>query len=659
MNMIPAELKEIERKDWHLLLLLISLFLILSSFIVLIVFYSDMSNFFQEKLDVYSFNFLFIGYVGISLLFIAYILFQELSVRRLRHDLIAGKINLSVTMGQRYQELKALFEVSTQVNSEVEPSRIFHLVTKHALTCLNGDRSSLMILNSKDNKLHCVAAYGYKAELLKNVEEELGKGVCGWVVKNDQPLLLDHDKFNQYEFIDLVEKERPIFSSLCVPLKVEGKPKGILNVNSYREDKKFTQDDLKLLTIFAENAALSIEKAELHQESERQANSLKKTVNELMSTQSQLIDSQKMRALGDLARGMTHDFNNLLAIVAGRAELSLNWTQDGKVRKSLQQILNAVSEGQKTVHRIQEFYHSGSKGIWVETDINHLVQEVVEVTRPRWEDEAQTKGIKIEVDKELGEVKPVLGNSSEIFEALTNIMLNSIEAMPEGGKITLMTKSQDDSVVISVKDTGVGMSEEVRSRLFDPFFTTKTTRNAGLGLSVVYGVISRHKGKIGVESKEGLGTTFNIKLPASKEPIKEKLKEEKYIPSLKPASILIIDDNKELRDIISEILVTKGHQVSEAEDGIQAVDVFNKGKFDLVFVNLSLPELSGWEVIQRIKQKDSEVKVVLLTGWGAQIDFEEAKEKGVDFLIPKPFKAEDLLNVLGQAIREKEMAQKT
>jgi CheY-like chemotaxis protein len=238
-------------------------------------------------------------------------------------------------------------------------------------------------------------------------------------------------------------------------------------------------------------------------------------------------------------------------------------------------------------------------------------------------------------------------------------MLNSIEAMPEGGKITLMTKSQNDSVVISIKDTGVGMSEEVKSRLFDPFFTTKTTRNAGLGLSVVYGVISRHKGKIGVESKEGSGTTFSIKLPASKEPIKEKLKEEKLIPCLKPASILLIDDNKELRDIISEILVAKGHRVSEAEDGIQAVDVFEKGEFDLVFVNLSLPELSGWEVIQRIKQKDSEVKVVLLTGWGAQIDFEEAREKRVDFLIPKPFKAEDLLTVLGQAIREKEMAQKT
>ncbi|MGB2698659.1 MAG: ATP-binding protein, partial [Candidatus Zixiibacteriota bacterium] len=334
-------------------------------------------------------------------------------------------------------------------------------------------------------------------------------------------------------------------------------------------------------------------------------------------------------------------------------------TRNEKVIKSLQQILKAVSEGQKTVHRIQEFYHTRSEGAWVEMDINHLIQEVVEVTKPRWEDEARAQGTKIEVEKKLGEVKPVLGNTSEIFQALTNIVLNAIEAMPQGGKITLMTETQGECVVISVKDTGVGMTEEVRSRLFDPFFTSKTTRNAGLGLSVVYGVISRHKGEIGVESEVGLGSNFTIKLPACKSPKPEKQKDTKRETSLQPATILLIDDNKELRDIIFEILAAKGHHVIQAQDGVQALNLFEKGKFDLVFVNLSLPELSGWEVVQRIKQKDSEVKTALLTGWGAQVDLEETREKGVDFLVTKPFKAEDLLSVLGQALMKKELSYKT
>lgn len=660
MSMVPSELKEIEKKDWHLWVLLISLFLVLTSFIVLIVFYSDVSSFFEKELDIYSFNFLFIGYVGLSLLFIVYILFQEISVRKLRRDVIVEKINLSITLGKRYQELKALFLVSTLVNSEVEPSKILHLISKQAMNCLNADYSSLMILDSNANRLRCVAAYGCKSELLKDAEVEVGKGVCGWVVEHNQPLLLDQDNLNQYKFIDPVEKEGTIFSALCVPLKVKGKIKGVLNVNSLSKDKRFTEEDLNLLSIFADNAAISIEKAECHQEHEKQAKDLKRTVDELVSAQNQLIDSQKMRALGDLASGMTHDFNNVLAIVAGRAELSLTRAQDEKIKKSLTQILKAVSEGQKTVRRIQEFYRTRSEGSWVEIDVDKLVQEVVEVTRAKWEDEAQVKGVKIEVETDLGGVKPVSGNPSEIFEALTNLMLNAIEAMAQGGKITLETKTEGDSVVVSVKDTGVGMTQEVKSRIFDPFFTTKTTRNAGLGLSMVHGVVSRHKGKIEAETKEGFGTTFTIRFPVSKEPKKEELKETKPAPSLNPANLLLIDDNKEVRDIVSEMLTSKGHKVTEAENGVQGLELFDeKEKFDLVFVNLSLPELSGWEVIQRIKQKDPESKVALLTGWGAQIDFEEAREKGADFLILKPFKAEDLLAVLGQAMKEKELSQKT
>ncbi len=659
MSMMPEELKEIERRDWQLLFLLIILFLVLTVFLVLIIFHSDVSKFFAEKLDLYSFNFLLIGYLGVSLLFIAYIIFQEISVRRLRNKLLAEKVNLSTTLGKRYQELKALFEVSTLVNSEVEPSRIFQLIARQAMNCLNADRSSLMLLDSRANCLRCAAAFGYKAELLKDAEIGMGKSVCGWVMEHDQPLLLDQEKLSQYEFLDLVKKEGTIFSALCVPLKVLGKIKGTLNVNSFRRDRRFNQEDLKLLAIFAENAAVSIQKAELHQKLQKQAKDLKKTLNELMSTQNRLIDSKKMGALGDLASGMAHDFNNVLAIVAGRAELSLNWAQDERVTKSLNQILKAVSEGQKTILRLQEFYRSRSQGAWVEIDINKLILEVLEVTRPKWEDEARAKGVNIEVETELGGTQPVSANHSEIFEALTNLMMNAVEAMPQGGKITWKTRTEGDSVAISIQDSGVGMSEEVKSRLFDPFFTTKKTKNAGLGLSVVYGVILRHKGKIGVDSQQASGTSLSIRLPVSTEPKKEEIEETKPAFSLSPANLLVIDDNRMVRDIISEMLTSKGHKVTQAEDGVQALELFErKDKFDLVFVNLSLPKLSGWEVIQSIKEKDPEAKVALLTGWGAQIDFEEAKEKGADYLIPKPFKAEDLLNVLGQAARERELAQK-
>lgn len=653
--MIPQELKEIEKKDWHLLVLLVTLFLVLTAFVVLIIFYSDVSGFFQENLDIYSFNFLFIGYLGLSLLFIAYIIFQEMSVRKLRNDLTAQKANLLTSLGRRYEELKALFEVSTLVNSQIEPTRIFKLVATHAMNCLSADRSSLMLLDSEAGKLKCVAGCGYKAQFLKDAEVDLGKGVCGWVAEHDQPLLLDPESLSRYRFIDLAKKEGTIFSALSMPLKVKGKIKGVLNVNSFRQDKRFTQEDLKLAAIFAENAAVAIEKAELYKGYQKQANDLKKTLQELMSTQKQLIDSQKMRALSDLAGGMAHDFNNVLAIVAGRAELSLDRTEDEKITKSLTQILKVVSESQKTIRRLQEFYRTQTEGGWVQIDLDQLIQDMVEITRPKWEDEARAKGINIEVETELRETKPVSGNPSEMVEALTNLMLNAIEAMHQDGKITWETESRGDSVIISIKDNGRGMTEEVKSRLFDPFFTTKETRNAGLGLSVVYGVISRHKGKVEVDSKEGAGATFTIRLPESKEHETAELKETKHDLSLSPANLLVIDDNKMVRDIVCEMLTPKGHKVIQAEDGLQALNSLQqKEKFDLVLVNLSLPNLSGWEVIKRIKENRPEVKVALLTGWSAQIDFEEAREKGVDFLIPKPFKAQDLLTVLDQTLKQKE-----
>ena len=658
--MIPQDLKEIEKKDWHLLFLLIVLFSVLTAFIVLIIFYSDVSRVFQTDLDGYAFNVLFIGYLGLSLLFIAYILFQEISVRRLRTNLIIERMNLSTTLKNRYQELKALFEVSTLVNSEMEPSTIFDLVASYAMTCLNADRSSLMLLDSQTNRLRCTTSCGHKAEFLEQAEVELGKSVCGWVAEHDQPLLLDPENLSQHQFIDLVEKEGTIFSALSLPLKVKGKVKGVLNVNSFSQDKRFTEEDLNLVAIFAENAAVCIEKAELYEEYERQAKDLKRTLQELMSTQKQLIDSQKMRALSDLASGMAHDFNNVLAIVAGRAELSLDRTQDERVRKSLTQILKVVSECQKTIGRLQEFYRTKSEGGWVDLDLNQLIRDVVELTRPKWEDEARAQGINIEVQTEFGETRPISGNPSEILEALTNLMFNAIEAIEKRGKIICKTESSGDDVIISVRDTGKGMTEEVRSRLFDPYFTTKQTRNSGLGLSVVYGVISRHRGKTEVQSQEQTGTTFTIKLPASKEPKTREPKQAKPGLTLSPANLLVIDDNKMVRDIVSEMLTPKGHRVTQAEDGVQALKLLQeKEKFDLVLVNLSLPNLSGWEVIKAIKEKHTGLKIALLTGWSAQIDFDRAKERGVDFLIPKPFKAEDLVTIVERAVKEKELVKQT
>ena len=257
------ELKEIEKKDLHLWILLVAVFAISTAFIVYLIFYSDMSKSFEETQGVFSFNFLFIGYTGLSLFLIAYIMSRELSIRNMRRNLMEEKISLSTTLEKHYEKLKALFAVTTMVNSQVELPLVFEMISRTALKCIGGDQSSLMIYDEKRGKLYCAAAHGEEIEKVKDACVDAGKSVCGWVLEHGNPLLLTPEKVGNYHFSDLIEKERTIGSALCVPLRVRGKIKGVLNVNSLNQGKKFTEEDLNLLSIFADNASLSIERAEL------------------------------------------------------------------------------------------------------------------------------------------------------------------------------------------------------------------------------------------------------------------------------------------------------------------------------------------------------------------------------------------------------------
>ncbi len=266
MSSKMSELKDLEKKDFHLWILLISVFLISTVFIVYLIFYSDLSKSFEETQNIFSFNFLFIGYCGLSLFLIAYILLRELSIRSLRRNLMEDKINLSATLEKHYEKLKALFAVSTMVNSEVELPKVFDMISRTALNCLGGDQSSLMIYNDQKRKLYCASAHGKEIEKVKDACVGLGKSVCGWVVKYGKPLLLSPEQINNYSFSDLIKKERTINSALCVPLRVKGRIKGVLNVNRLTDEKKFTEEDLNLLSIFADNAAISIERAGLYKE---------------------------------------------------------------------------------------------------------------------------------------------------------------------------------------------------------------------------------------------------------------------------------------------------------------------------------------------------------------------------------------------------------
>jgi signal transduction histidine kinase len=526
MDNFEAELRKIQRRDWQIWSLMLTVFLILATFIVLVIFYSDLQKLYEDHIDARMFNFLLLGFVALSLLFIGYVVLKELDMKRLQRDLMAQRVT-SQFLQQRLAELEAVFEVTTLVNSETELSGVLDTISDKALRTLGGDQSSLLLYDPRIDRLRCVSVWGPQSELVKNAEVEVGKSVAGWVMQHGKPLHLGED-LNESQFPDFVQKERKIASSLCVPLMVRNKPKGVLNVNLFDKRKKFTEADLKLVSIFAENAATSIEKVELYDKLRRQTTTLENTIEELKATHNQLIQSEKLRALGNLASGMSHDFNRVLTSILGRTELLLRHigklatpeSERHNLRKSLRAVAQLASDGTETVDRIQKFARalktSCEKDLR-EIDLNKLVLETVEATRHRWKDEPERKGIHIDIQTELAELSNPRGNASEIREVLASLIQNSVEALPNGGNIKIITKMNRHRAQIKVTDNGLGMIEEIRSRVFEPFFSASRGRRNGLGLSVAYGIISRHNGEITVDSHPGAGTTFTITLPVPRE----------------------------------------------------------------------------------------------------------------------------------------------
>jgi signal transduction histidine kinase/ActR/RegA family two-component response regulator len=373
----------------------------------------------------------------------------------------------------------------------------------------------------------------------------------------------------------------------------------------------------------------------------------------------QFSQMEKLSALGELASGVAHDFNNTLAGILGRAQLLLRTDDPEKLKRGLDIIVKTAEDGAKTVKRIQDFARQRRDHNFELVSIDQILLDASEITRPRWKNCAEASNIHITLDLLIGSNAMVMGDDSELREVLVNMVFNAIDAMPEGGTLSLRTETLNDSVVIKVVDTGVGMYPEVRSRIFDPFFTTKGKAGLGLGLAVSFGIIRRHGGNIEVESRYGKGTEFRITLPVAK--IAEKSVEavEAAAAVLPPAApaitmttgrlrmrLLVVDDEDFVRDLLGEILEGEHCDVYLASDGTQALSAFKEMEFDGVFTDLGMPGMSGWELAREIRQINKQIPIAVITGWGEAVGSHEKKAAGVDWIIAKPFTADRIADLV-------------
>jgi PAS domain S-box-containing protein len=374
-----------------------------------------------------------------------------------------------------------------------------------------------------------------------------------------------------------------------------------------------------------------------------------------------LLQSEKLKSLGELAGGVAHNFNNILAIILGRTQLLRRNTEtapDKKERRKLMQELQksldiiekASFDGADTVRRIQEFSRKKDEDYnnknFTQVDLNEVINSTLEFTKAKWQDEAVSKGVKISITRELGSLAPISGNPSELREVLINLINNAVDALPQGGTIKIRSFMDNGNVACVIEDTGVGISKDVQDKIFDPFFTTKGVQATGLGMSVSYGIINRHHGTIVLASEEGKGTSFTIKIPKQEGVVHEAGLEQSREKDQGKATILVVEDEEDVRELLKDILTNGGHTVEFTPDGKEGIELFKGKKFDMVFTDLGMPGMSGWQVAEQIKKISKNTPVVLITGWEVQQKGRELKKSGVDMVIKKPFRVDEILELV-------------
>jgi PAS domain S-box-containing protein len=413
--------------------------------------------------------------------------------------------------------------------------------------------------------------------------------------------------------------------------------------------------DLETLAGLAHHMAVALHNAELFTAREQ-------ALVDLKAAQDKLVQSEKLHALGELAAGVAHDFNNVLGAILGRAQLLKKKLEDGnELRKHAEIIEKAANDGAETVRRIQEIGRQEKTDDFVPVSVHEILQDVVDLTVPRWRDRtrAENRPVDLELEPWLSATPMVSGNPHELREVLINLVHNAVDAMPEGGTIKLRARiegSAADRVVIEIVDQGTGMPAPVKAKIFDPFFTTKGKHGTGLGLSVSYSIVQRHGGDLDVESVtegEQTGTTFRISLPrlmGHEEPAAPAVERERSAGDDDRARVLVIDDEENIREILTDILETGDHVVVTAADGPEGLSRLDDGGFDLVVTDLGLPGMSGYEVASRVKERFPDMPVGLVTGWASTLDEDAAKENGVDLVLSKPFRFDQVLKLVDEAL---------
>jgi diguanylate cyclase (GGDEF)-like protein len=383
--------------------------------------------------------------------------------------------------------------------------------------------------------------------------------------------------------------------------------------------------------------------------------------NELRLAQRHLIRNERMRSIGEIAMGMAHEINNTLSAVMGAAHLlARRGDLADDARRLAVQIEHSSHDGATSVERLQSFLSPEQAREQERHRLARLIDEAIEFTRGRWRDEAQSMQIRYEMINRVDSRLNIMGNAAEIKEALIKLILNALDAMPSGGSVAFDATTSPSNVVLTIADEGIGMDEQTQRHAFDPFFSTKQDKSSGLGLYVVFSTMKRHGGRVDMESQPGRGTQIRLTFPrltpfdtppphtAEPSPAESNDTPVFGLSTGNKLKILVIDDEPMVRDVHSKLLKRLGHDVDTASGGNEALEHASKISYDVIFTDLSMPQISGWETARRLRELCPNSVVVLLSGWGRHHSDEMLQTCGISHVLAKPVTTRQLKDLLSR-----------
>jgi GAF domain-containing protein len=558
---------------------------------------------------------------------------------------------------RRGEELEALLRATRAVMGELDLQQILDRIVTEAAAITGCLHVKLLLVDHANAVLRVGALQG--TTLPEGFRIPLGAGLSGKVAATGEPLFVVDPGSSPDNILASMDTQTGVATYLGLPIKSGDRVLGVLTFNT-TDPHRYNAEELAYLASFADYAAIAIEKARLFQE-------LNESYAYLQVAQDELIRTEKLRALGQMSAGIAHDLNNTLAAILGQVELLGLRTRDPEVQETLRILEKATTDGAQVVRRLQDFARQRERSPLTPVDLAQVVTEALEITRARWRDELQRNGRVIDIRLQLVGIPPILGYAPEVREVLTNLILNAVDAMPQGGTLSFTARENETDfrsalpdrpvaelpscpaaawVELLVTDTGIGMSEDVRKRIFDPFFTTKGGRGTGMGLSVVYGIIERHGGHVVVRSTRGQGTTVALRFQKAQAGLAAEGPRQQGALVSAPRRLLVVDDDPTVRTTLASMLRAVGHLVTEAEGGAAGIGLLGKVSVDLVLTDLGMPDVTGWDVARAVKLQTPKVPVVLLTGWGEQGAGEPSGAKLVNRMLGKPVRLQDLLAVI-------------